>query len=70
MREVDALRLIFIESYYPAFTTRINSSETWQKLSEKITFHRSVVYTQVSSAKRPDGHEMCTANCMYTYLAM
>jgi hypothetical protein len=37
MRNVDGLRLIFIDYYVPALTPRLNSTETSLQLSENIT---------------------------------
>jgi hypothetical protein len=49
-RKVDALRLIFIEFYFPALTTRLNKSETSLLLSENIAlFAVCRMYTGVIS---------------------
>jgi hypothetical protein len=37
MREGDDLSLVFIDFYVPAFTPRLNSTETSLQLSENIT---------------------------------
>jgi hypothetical protein len=47
MRRVDGSSLIFIYYYVPAFSPRLNSTETSLQLSENITLF------EVSSAKRP-----------------
>jgi hypothetical protein len=38
MRQADGLRLILIDFYVPALTSRINSNEISLQLSENITF--------------------------------